>query len=353
MNSVERVMTALRGGAPDRVPVLEFLVDEKVAAAAAPGCRDVADCMDRLDMDAVGCGASFPPIRENSDGTYVDEWDVTYKPGAEAVAHPIRGPIKTLADAKAYSPPDPNAPHRLGKLPELVARYRGKRAICFHHRAAFMWSAYLLGIDNMLMNFLAEPDLVEIVMDKALACNMQIVRRAIRSGAEVVVLGDDYASNRGPMMSPTVFRQFILPRLKRMIDLIHEERALCIKHSDGDLYPLLDMIVSAEPDGLNPIEPVAGMQLKKVKKLVGDQVCLVGNIDCAHLLPHGSEDDVRRAVRQAIVDAGHGGGFILSSSNSIHSSCKPENFAAMVKACRDFGAYPVCAGQASAASLEP
>ena len=75
----------------------------------------------------------------------------------------------TLADARAYTPPDPDAPHRLGKLPDLVARYKGRRAICFHHRAAFMWSAYLMGIDNMLMNFLAEPELVELVMDKVLA----------------------------------------------------------------------------------------------------------------------------------------------------------------------------------------
>ena len=65
MNSVERVHTALHLGQPDRVPVLEFVVDEKVARAAVPGCRDVADCMDRLDMDGVGCGAQFEPVREH------------------------------------------------------------------------------------------------------------------------------------------------------------------------------------------------------------------------------------------------------------------------------------------------
>ena len=59
MNSVERIFCALRGGNPDRVPVLEFLIDRKVAATAVPGCRDVADCMDRLGMDGVGCGAVF------------------------------------------------------------------------------------------------------------------------------------------------------------------------------------------------------------------------------------------------------------------------------------------------------
>ena len=341
MNSAERVFTALRREQPDRVPVLEFVLDAKVAAAAVPGCRDVADCMDRLGMDSVGCGAFFRKVRENADDSYVDEWGVVYKSGPEAVDHPIGGPIKTLDDAKDYTPPDPDAPDRLGRLPELVKRYGGKRAICFHHRAAFMWSAYLMNIDAILIGFLDKPDVVEIVMDKVLECNMRIVRRAIRAGAEVVILGDDYAGNHGPLMSPAVFEQFILPRLTKMIDMIHEEGAFCIKHSDGDLYSLLDMIVSAGPDGINPIEPVAGMELKRVKDLVGREVCITGNIDCAHLLPYGSVEDVRESVRQAIADASPGGGYILTSSNSIHSSCKSDNVIAMVAACKEFGAYPL------------
>jgi uroporphyrinogen decarboxylase len=143
------------------------------------------------------------------------------------------------------------------------------------------------------------------------------------------------------MMSPATFRQFIFPRLQTMIDMIHDEGALCIKHSDGNLYSLLDMIVAASPDGINPIEPVAGMELKRVKALVGDRVCLAGNIDCARLLPYGTEEDVHETVRQAIADAGEGGGYIVMSSNSIHSSCNPRNFVAMVKACKKYGRYPI------------
>jgi uroporphyrinogen decarboxylase len=318
---------------------LEFLVDEAVARAAVPGCRDVADCMDRLDMDGVGGGAYFEVVNREPDGSYTDEWGVSYRPGPEAVAHPVRGPVETPDDARTYTPPDPDAPGRLGKLPDLVARYKGRRAICFHHRAAFMWSAYLMGLDSMLANLLLEPELVETVMEKVLRCNMRIVRRAIRAGAEVVILGDDYAGNNGPMMSPDLFRRFILPPLETMIAMIHDEGALCIKHSDGNLYPLLDMIVSAKPDGINPIEPVAGMDLKTVKRLVGDKVCLSGNIDCCRLLPFGTREEVAEAVRQAIADAGAGGGFILSSSNSIHSSCKAENFVEMVRACHTYGSY--------------
>lgn len=339
MTSKERVLTALHGNVPDRVPVVEFVIDENVARRAAPGCMDVADCMDRIGMDGVGCGASFATVRENADGSYIDEWGVTYLPCAEQVAHPLAGPVQSRDDAESYIPPDPHADGRLGVLADLVRRYGRDKAIVFHHRAAFMWSAYLMGLDNLLMNMLAEPDMVDVLMDKVLETNIAIVQRAIRTGADIIVLGDDYAHNRGPMMSPELFRRFILPRLRRMIEAIHAEGALCIKHSDGNLYPILDDIVGAGPDGINPIEPVAGMELQEVKRRVGDRVCLSGNIDCARLLPYGSEEDVRAAVRQAIADAADGGGFILSSSNSIHSGCRPENLVAMVKACREFGAY--------------
>lgn len=324
---------------PDRVPVVEFVIDEKVAREAVPGCVDSAECMDRLDMDGVGCGAQFEIVTRYPDGRYIDEWGVLYKTGPEVVAHPIEGPIKTIQDIDAYAPPDPDSEFRLTKLRTMVQRYKGKRSIVFHHRAAFMWSAYLMGMENILMNFLLDPPFVEAVMDKVLDANMSVVRNAIRAGAEVIVLGDDYAHNSGPMMSPSVFERFIVPRLIKMIDLIHDEGAFCIKHSDGNLYPILEMIVSAGPDGLNPIEPVAGMDLKTVKKLVGDKVCLIGNIDCGRLLSHGTVAEVRKAVREAMNAAKDGGGYIVSSSNSIHSSCKAENLIAMVEATHEFGAY--------------
>jgi len=340
MNSVERVHAALRLEQPDRVPVVEFLVDERIARAIMPDMLDIYDFMDRIGLDAVGCGARFDKVGENPDGTYVDEWGVTYlSGGTEIVAHPLRGPIETIEDARSYRPPNPDAPHRLGKLPEIVARYKGKRAICFHHRAAFMWSAYLMGLDNLLASFLAEPDIAVMVMDKVLEANMRIVRNAIRAGAEIIVLGDDYAHNLGTFTSPAVFEEFILPRLAKMVQMIKNEGAFCIKHSDGNIYSVLETIVSTGCDGINPIEPAAGMDLATVKRMVGDRACLVGNIDCGHLLPHGTPQKVEAAVIQAIEDAGHGGGYILSSSNSIHSSVNPANFVAMIEAAHRHGGY--------------
>jgi uroporphyrinogen decarboxylase len=83
------------------------------------------------------------------------------------------------------------------------------------------------------------------------------------------------------------------------------------------------------------------MDIGVVKREYGDRVCLIGNIDCGHLLPHGTAEEVEAAVKECIAQAAIGGGFILSSSNSIHSSVNPENYRAMIEATRKFGSYPL------------
>jgi uroporphyrinogen decarboxylase len=341
LNGLERVQAALRLEQPDRVPLVEFIIDPAVYRAILPSATCQADFEDHFDFDAVGTGAKFSRFHENADGTYLDEWGVLYKPSKEIVAHPLRGPIQNMADLEAWEGPDPDSGHLYEKLDRLVARFKGKRAVMFHHRAAFMWAAYLNNIDNLLLNFLAEPDFAHALLDRVCDVNLRIIRTAIRRGADVIVLGDDYADNSGPLMSPEILREFILPRLSGVIRAIHEEGALVIKHTDGNIWKIIDMLVESGADGLNPIEPSAGMDIGKVKRRYGNRICLVGNIDCGHLLSRGTPDDVRKAVKACIAAAAPGGGFILSSSNSIHSSVKPENYLAMIEAAREFGEYPL------------
>ncbi len=270
----------------------------------------------------------------------MNEWGVTLGVTAEDKA-PIDGPIKSREDARRYVAPDPAAPYRLGQLPDYVARFKGKKAIVWCQRAEFMWAADLLRLDNLLVDFIEDPQLahevLEIVNDFAVA----LARRAVRAGAEIVMLGDDVAYRSGPMMSPRMYREFILPRLKRVVDAVHEEGALCVKHSDGNLWPIMDMILSAGVDGINPLEPVAGMDIGEVKQKYGDRVCLIGNVDCGEILSSAPVERVVAAVRETIRKAAPGGRYIMMSSNTIHSSVRPENYQAMITATHKYGEYPL------------
>lgn len=99
-------------------------------------------------------------------------------------------------------------------------------------------------------------------------------------------------------MSPEMFRTFIFPQLKKAVDAIHTAGAKCIKHCDGNTWPILQDMIDAGVDCINPLEPVAGMKIAEVKRKFGNKVCIMGNIDCAELLCHGSVQEVDDAVKQ-------------------------------------------------------
>jgi uroporphyrinogen decarboxylase len=342
VNSAERVFTALKGETPDQVPILEWFVHPRVYQALMPGAS-WPDFVEEAGLDAISALFLYEgTFKETPIGpkTVVNEWGVTLGITDEHKA-PIDGPIKSLKDARGYTPPDPSAPHRLGNLPAYVQRFKGKKAVIWCQRAEFMWAADLMRLDNLLVSFIENKKLAHEVLDIVNEFAIALARRAVRAGADIIMLGDDYAYNSGPMMSPKVFKEFIQPRLARAVQAVKEEGAFCVKHSDGNLWPILDMIVDTGVDAINPLEPVAGMDIAEVKKKYGQRVCLIGNIDCGDLLSHAPVEKVVNTVKETIRSAAPGGGYILSSSNTIHSSVKPENYQAMIVAAHQYGTYPL------------
>ena len=111
-------------------------------------------------------------------------------------------------------------------------------------------------------------------------------------------------------------------------------------HSCGFVEPLLPDMVDAGIDCLDPIDPGAGLDLATIKRSHGGRICLKGNVDCAGVLPSGAPDEVAAATRECIEAAEANGGYILSSSNTIHRGVKPENYRAMLQALREYGKYP-------------
>jgi uroporphyrinogen decarboxylase len=339
LNSKERIMAVLNLEKPDRIPVGEMVIDNKVIAGFDRGYKDVVDFALGEGLDLVGAMANFDVVDVFEDSTYVDEWGCRYKSSENAVDHPIEGPIKSEEDLDAYEPPDPNGKNRLGNLCELVEKAQGKLAINFHCRVAFMWSVFLMGMDNLLVAMALNPKLVHRLFATVAEVNIETIRRAVRAGADTISLGDDYCSNRGPLMSPAMFKEFIFPHLKRAVEVIHEEGAKCIKHTDGNIWPILNLLVEAGIDCINPIEPVAGMKVDEIKSVYGDRICMMGNIDCGDLLINGTTNDVEYAVETCIKEGASGGGLIISSSNSVHAGVTSKNYAAMIRAVQQYGIY--------------
>ncbi|MCL4418067.1 MAG: uroporphyrinogen decarboxylase family protein, partial [Actinobacteria bacterium] len=169
----------------------------------------------------------------------------------------------------------------------------------------------------------------------------KVIKNVIEIGADVIALGDDYAGRNGTLMSPKHFREFILPYLKKAVDITHGKGSFAIKHTDGNIWEIIDDIVNTGIDVLDPLEPLAGMDIGAVKEKYGERICLAGNIDCTMALSMGTEEEVEEAIKETIAKAAPGGGYILSSSNSIHPGVKSKNYKTMLEAARKYGKYPI------------
>ncbi|MCP4645075.1 MAG: hypothetical protein GY851_31825 [bacterium] len=180
------------------------------------------------------------------------------------------------------------------------------------------------------------PDLVEEWLD---ARNEAELRRvaviADPRRFPVALTYDDIAHKTGTIFSPTWLHELWAPRLKRLVDAWHTRDTLCLYHSDGNLWPILDDLVAAGIDGLNPLEVLAGMTPKTVRDAYPN-LFLTGGIDVSQLLPLGTPDEVRTACRQAIHDT-NGRGYFLGSSTELHWDVPLANARAMFETAWESG----------------
>jgi len=338
LSSKERILRVLQRQEPDRVPHFEWAVDAKVRDTILPGCRDHNDFAVRMGHDAV---LVDPVFRKTAlgGGRYLSEWGYVGQKTQEEHGIEVESPIKTPADFERYTPPDPCEAPRYSAIEQTLAAYGHTHAVIVHLNDVFSLPRYLMGMENLLMAIVAEPDLVQALVDLSVNLNLKLAREIVARGAQFVYTGDDVASNTGPLMSPRHFRELFYPGLCRVMGGYKELGLFVIKHTDGNLWPIIDMIVDSGIDCLDPIDPQAGMDIAEVKAKYGGRIALKGNVDCAHLMTFGTPEETADATRETLRQGMPGGGFICSSSNSIHSGVKPGNYVAMMRTIREEGCY--------------
>lgn len=339
LTGAQRVMRVLRGDEPDRIAHFEWIIDRKVREAICPCCT-MEEFTVRMGLDAILTAPDFSN-EQIGPGRYRSEWGVIYAKTGEEHGLPVEGPIKTIEDLRKYTPPDPHAAGRYESLKRIVERYKGKLAIGVHLNDVLSIPRYLAGFERLMIAFATDPQFVHELVGLSVQVNLEMAKEVARHGADFVFTGDDYASAQQPFVSAQAFGEFLLPGLKRVVSGFKELGLPVIKHTDGNIMPLIDMIVDSGIDCLDPIDPVAGLDIGGIKKRYGDRIALKGNVNCAQTLTFGSVSEVVEETKEVIRKAATGGGLILSSSNSIHSAVKPGNYLAMWNAIRMYGKYPI------------
>jgi len=175
-------------------------------------------------------------------------------------------------------------------------------------------------------------------LEAALNDRIEAVKPLVEAGADTVLMCADYCFNSGPFLSPKMFREFVTPYLTRQCAAFREMGLYTVNHTDGDIMPILDQLVEAGSHALHSLDPMAGVSLKEVKKLVGDKIALCGNVNCA-ILQTGTVDDTIADSKRALRDGMPGGGFFFTTSNTPFKGMPLENYLAMLDVRKQYGRY--------------
>jgi hypothetical protein len=190
------------------------------------------------------------------------------------------------------------------------------------------------GMQHGLMAYALQPDLVRLATDYSTRLAELNDQWYIRSGTDGVLWGQDFASTRGPLISPAMFRRFCLPSIQTRVRAVKARGLTVWKHACGNNWSLLDMFVEAGYDVYQSIQASAGMDLAKVKARYGGRLVLWGGVRVENLVS-GTPEDVRRDAEYAFAAGAPGGGFIFGDTHSIAVGTRYDNFMAMLDAyCR-------------------
>lgn len=324
MTPRDRFLAELRHEEPDRVPYFEYAVDASIVEALAGRALSRKEVCRQFGICDIEIWRK-PPV-------FVRRHEGQAKGGRVIEAD---GLIKTRADLSLMEFPDPCDPERFD---QACATVQDKEEFA-------VGLVFNIGLDPMLrsMGYTGfsyalqdDPGLIEEVLKRYADWQVAALQKYQELDIDFGLSGDDLAHKTGPFFSPEVLRDLLLPYA---MQIAREIRMPWILHCDGNIMPILHDLLTLGMAGLHPIEPGA-MDIFALKRDYGDRLCLIGNIDI-NTLSRGTPEEVREETRTKIQALAPGGGYVCASSTCIPEYAKPENFAALVQAIRDFGEYPI------------
>jgi len=170
-----------------------------------------------------------------------------------------------------------------------------------------------------------DPEGVHARAKKMMEDAIETNKRRAALGIEVGFMCCDYCYNSGPFLSPVMFSEFVTPYLAKIVEEAKKEGLYVIKHTDGDIMPILDQLVACEPHAIHSLDPMAGVDIKVVKEMYGDRVALCGNVNCS-FLQTGTEADLVASAEYCMEHGKKNGGYIYCTSNVPFKGTDPKRY---------------------------
>ena len=333
-----RLLTTINHEEPDRVPMMEFLVDPPLKEAVLG--RPVETVADEVEFwHTAGYDYAFLwPLYDMPGLTNVMlDFDEENPESIESMEH---GVIRCMADVEAYPWPDAES-FDFSDWVEAARILPAGMGIMTGESGTFSRPWTLMGFENFSYALVDQPDVIDELFNRVGSHHCAMMRRLVTlPKVFALLLCSDMAYTEGTMVSPKQLRQYLFPWIEEMTSIAHGAGMPFILHSDGRLYDVLEDLIAIGVDAINPIEPKA-MDINFLKEEYAGRLAIFGNIDLGSTLVLGTPDDVRAEVRQRIIDLAPGGGYGVSSSNSIARYVPAENYHAMREATFEYGRYPI------------
>jgi uroporphyrinogen-III decarboxylase len=339
MSARERVMAALKRKDTDRVPHCELFVDVAMAEKllgweSSSGATGGSLRSNPYTAEQAKAIASF--LGHDNIGFILRAHDYAkMETGTDGRKFPQGGTIKTEADLEKIELPDPYR-DEFYKEAEAFIEQKEDYACHLSTRIGLSQVMLSLGLDNFSYMLYDNRPLVEKLLDIYFDWMAVVAERVSQLEFDMFWTTDDFAFKNGMFFSPKIFRDLLFDRYKRVLDKVTIPWLL---HSDGDMSEALPMLIELGVVGVHPMENGA-MDMVEIKQQYGDKICLMGNVDL-NLLGSGTPEAVDAEVKKLIRTVGPGGGYIITSGNSLASYLIPENVMAMAEAVRKYGAYPI------------
>lgn len=342
---MERILRSLNHEEGDRVPIWDYLDNRAVVEHFAQPGDDLPTAMVRvyhgLSIDLCrGYGGAFG---EEQEGTVFRHERVERRISGRTM-WTTRYPIASLEELRAYRP-EPVSEEWLHEnwlpwLRQQQERFAPYTLYVPGCSSGFHDTYGLMGQEFFSYALYDAPQEVERLLEVMHESALRRCRVVAQGGlGPLFFLADDVAYKGRLLFSPAFLRRTFIPMVRRCVEVLHRAGMKVIFHSDGYLMEILDDLLEAGIDGLNPIEGQAGMDIGLLKRRYGKRLVLVGNVDCT-LIALGTREQIVAAVKECLRQAAPGGGHFIGSSTEILPITPLENVLTFYEACRTYGRYP-------------
>lgn len=274
------------------------------------------------------------------EDTEIDEYGVGHSKGSEAafhmtrMHHPLRGDIEA-GEIEGYPLPKIDAAWENG-VGELVRSCHGKNLAAVAGWQCTIWERawYLRGMEDLMVDMATEDEKATLLLDRITALSTSVVETWVKAGADIVMLGDDIGTQRGPLMSVELWERWLKPRLSWVIGAAKKlnPELLVFYHSCGNCRDFVPGLIEAGVDVLNPLQPEAGMDYLDVHREWGQSLSFWGGLGTQQLLPWGTPEEVAATSRAYLAACGDRGGLVLGPTHLVEPEVPWENLLAFKEA---------------------